>query len=127
MPPKEKKLPAVAGGQPDEEEEVMAGTLVVTDGDRAYRLRSDEYGPADTMACRQQTGLPVEHFLNTPGLDTALVIIWLSRRIHGEPNLAFQSVLKKYKDQSRLRNLKWDIEWDGDDDDGDDDPLPDDD
>jgi hypothetical protein len=110
MPPKDKKL----GSKPVDDDEAVKATLIVKDGDKEYRLHTDDFGPADTMACRQQTGLPVEHYMTNIGLDSMIVIIWVARRNSGEPNLAFQKVLSKYGTTEAVNALEFEIEYDDD-------------
>ena len=110
MPAKEKKI----GAAVETEEEVDKATLIVKDGDKEYRVHSDDFGPADTMVCRQQTGLPVEHYLTDIGADTMLIVIWMARRKSGEPNLPFANVMKRYKTNADMNKLEFDIKYDSD-------------
>lgn len=99
MPPKN-----VVAEQKAEEQETY--TVVITDGDKTYRLNTDSLGPADDLIARQQTGFPVSQFIQTGGNDSLVAMIWMARRKAGEPNLAFQQVLKHYPTNSSLNALE---------------------
>lgn len=103
MPPKNKNA-----GTRDDAPESMVIT-VIEDG-KTYRLRSDELGPADDLACRQQIGYPAGHFLENFGGDSVLVVLWLARRKQGEPNLPFQKVLEKYPTYAAMEALDFEVE-----------------
>jgi len=103
MPPKNKN----AGTQDDTPESMVI--TVIEDG-KTYRLRSDELGPADDLACRQQIGYPSGHFLENFGGDSVLVVLWLARRKQGEPNLPFQKVLEKYPTYKAMEALDFEVE-----------------
>jgi len=93
-----------------EEEEDPVYVMVVKEGDKTYRLRSDELGPADRLACRQQTGLSLQEVMSRFDTDSVLFILWLARRKSGEPNLAFQQVISKYPTDSSLSKLDFHVE-----------------
>jgi hypothetical protein len=119
MPPKDKAKSAAKseGG----------AVITITDGDRKYKLASDELGPADDLASRQATGYPVGHFLETFSSDSMVVVIWMARRKTGEPNLAFQSVMADYPTYAAFKDLKADYVTPDDEDapEVEADPLPD--
>lgn len=129
MPPKKKKV--TVSGSKEEGEEQKHVTITITDGDKSYRLRSDELGPGDDLVARQQTGYPVGHFLENFSSDSMVVVIWMARRKSGEPNLGFQNVMSKYPTYASFSKLDAEIVYDGegedDDSDDGDGPLADDD
>ena len=110
MPAKQKTSLAARETSEPEEEEVQVYIMIVTEGEKTYRLRSDELGPADRLACRQQTGLSLSEVMGRQDTDTPLFILWLARRKSGEPNLAFQQVLKKYPTDAMVNKLDFKVE-----------------
>ena len=111
MPPKNQNKEAESQDQ----------VVTIKDGDKTYRLSTDDLGPADDLVARQQTGFPVSHFMDTFGADAFVVFIWMARRKSGEPNLTFNEVIKKYPTYKALNSLE--AEWEGEEVDSD--PLPD--
>lgn len=112
MPPKDKS---------NKKNEPQEQVVSIKDGDKTYRLSTDDLGPADDLVARQQTGFPVSHFMDTFGADAFVVFIWMARRKSGEPNLTFNEVIKKYPNYSALNSLE--AEWEEQE--ADSDPLPD--
>lgn len=127
MPAKQRTTLAERETNKSEPEEDSVYVMVVKEGDRTYKLRTDEMGPADRLACRQQTGLSLREVMAREDTDTPLFILWLARRKSGEPNLPFQKVLDKYPtDKLVEKHLDFHIEdLEGNEVAvGDDDPLP---
>lgn len=108
MPPKDKteKAKQSASEKPNHLQ------ITITEDGKQYRLRSDELGPADDLACRQATGYPVGHFLDNFSSDSYVVVIWVARRKHGEPNLPFGKVLDAYPTYAAFSDLDVDVKYD---------------
>ncbi len=122
MPVKQRTTLAEREVNTPEEDPVYV--MVVKERDKTYKLRSDELGPADRLACRQQTGLSLQEVMARQDTDTPLFILWLARRKSGEPNLPFQKVLDKYPTDKLVNTLDFKIEdLDGNEVEVDDDPL----
>lgn len=110
MPPKPQTTLAAREANKTEEEPDPVYTMVVEEGDKTYRLKSDELGPADRLACRQQTGLSLQEVMTRFDTDSVLFILWLARRKSGEPNLGFQQVLSKYPTDTSLSKIGFHVE-----------------
>jgi hypothetical protein len=123
MPPKSQTTLAAREQNKVEEEDERVVVMIVVDGDKEHRLRSDELGPADRLACRQQTGLSLQEVLSRFDTDTPLFIMWLARRKRGEPNLAFQQILSKFPTDRSIGKLDFRMEDSEGKEIGDDDPL----
>jgi len=107
-----------------DEEEAPVYVMVVQEGDKTYKLHSDQLGPADRLACRQQTGLSLQEVISRQDTDTPVFILWLARRKSGEPNLNFQQVLAKFPTDKLVNKLDFRIEdQEGNEVEVDDDPL----
>lgn len=110
MPTKQQTSLAARETAKTEEVEEPVYVMVVKEGDKTYRLRSDELGPADRLACRQQTGLSLQEVMSRFDTDSPLFVLWFARRKSGEPNLTFANVLSKYPTDSSLSNIAFHVE-----------------
>jgi hypothetical protein len=124
MPAKQQTTLAARQKATPDEEETPVYVMVVKEGDKTYRLKSDELGPADRLACRQQTGLSLQEVMSRFDTDSVLFVLWLARRKSGEPNLAFNQVLSKYPTDASLGKIDFHVEdRDGNEVEVDEDPL----
>jgi hypothetical protein len=72
---------------------VLAGT--------AYEVRAGDLTAMDSLACRQQTGMPfagiLEAFGTAPDIDLVAAVMWLARRVKGERTLSFEAVASELR------------------------------
>lgn len=104
------------------------GFKITVDGE-SLTLRLGDLGPADRMACRAETGIPLGDFLGEAFESDSIVILWwLARRKHGAPRLKLANVLADFSsdldlaERVSIEPLGDDTATEEDDDSGD--PLP---
>lgn len=93
-PQKPRRTPAkTAAAAADTASKKKGATFVVTLDDKKYTLVERELTARDTLAVRQQTGMPLAAFLSGEmDIDSIAVIVWLARR-KTERNLTLDEVM----------------------------------
>jgi hypothetical protein len=88
----------------DEAIKVAQSIVTITYGGVPHSLAWQNLPVAEQIECRKQAGLPLASFTTRLGdtaapmlaEDSIVVLVWLSRRAHDEPNLTFVEALAEW-------------------------------
>ena len=113
-----------AQAQKSEEEDGSRTGLIISCGDKEYRLNAVDIGPRDDLMCRRETGFPVSPFFDSErfGTDSLLILYWVARVKSGDKNLRFEEVLTKFPNMKAIEEADFKIVSE-EDDAADEDPL----